>query len=467
MCLTQAVQRSRLPFWVIDPYTMRGPNSVQRLTERNIRKMKNSISYLYRAVWSIILILSTVLGCGCITACSGGTEGLEEVKDPVGVFFEDMHLENADREYVQEDQLKNKIPFFLVGKIKLSNKRSNAQKIDVAITVTSVKEIQSSKVDETITLNREPLTLSDGSYAIRFKGECYVPGNSENIVQFRIKLWRTDEENSECTGDIKVDCATEGVTSNFLTPYTKYITINPAEAEVLETPVIAIDNDRLVWDSVDNAVKYNYTVLPEGNFSDGETSDTYLDTSWLAPGDYTVKFWAVGDGVSYSTSQFSSVSFKKLPQVNTTVSDGVLSWYPIEDCTEYEIISDGEILKRVNGTSIELSTVDISSGGSVKLSIRPVVEGKPYINSASTSPVVLRKLETPVLEITTKLKWEKIDGADYYEVYSSDGTLFKTVEENECKISGTIGEKFYIIAKSNTSTFIASDKSNIVESDIG
>lgn len=408
-------------------------------------------------------------GCFFDPSCSSDSSGSSyDYSDPVNVSYSSIRLTDVNENGVYENELLNKVPFYVIGKLNVNNPRSTDEKIEIKVIVESAQEIKNDTPNGSVTFQRKSINNEGQGYRLEFNGEYRIAAYQSGEVDFKIKLWRESGDNDMCTGVIQVDCATENVTSPQLSPYNINITINPTRAETLPTPVVTIENDKLILSKIEHAQKYSYSIDDD---IWQETDSLYIDTGSIPAGNHTIKVYAVGDGIYYSTSNSYEIAFKKLNSIDVTLNGNVLSWNQVEDCYNYEIISDGFVLGRVNGTSVDISDLNMNGGDKFNVSVRPVVGGKNYVSTPSASTVTIGKLATPVVSVTTKLTWTSVEGAVCYDVYKN-GVFFRTVTTNQCSLIGDnyesyYGDSFYVVARGNGQGVVDSKPSNTVISTIG
>ena len=78
---------------------------------------------------------------------------------------------------------------------------------------------------------------------------------------------------------------------------------NSSKLPKLDTPVLTKDNYTVKWEKVENAVKYQLDIDGEISFVDADT------TSYHLPSNKLLKIRAIGDGVNYSSSDWSEEIF--------------------------------------------------------------------------------------------------------------------------------------------------------------
>ena len=121
--------------------------------------------------------------------------------------------------------------------------------------------------------------------------------------------------------------------------------------EQLAIPAVTIGLNTASWNSVPNALGYNYKI---NNGNEITTTNTSVS---LNTGD-SIIVKALGDAASYSDSEYSQIKYNirlTIPVI-TISSTGLASWEPIENANNYYmVIRDGEdnIIKSENITSTE------------------------------------------------------------------------------------------------------------------
>ena len=157
----------------------------------------------------------------------------------------------------------------------------------------------------------------------------------------------------------------------------------------------------------------------------------------------------------------------------------ILSWNKIINADKYEVYYDNgtgyKVFKTVTGTSLTIGTT--TYGKKYQFKVRAVKNSNSSVTSAFSNAVTAtntKKLQTPTAKITAnsnggfKLTWNKITGADKYQVYYDNGTgykAFKTVTGTSLTISPTAyGKKyqFKVRAVKNNKSAVTSAFSNAV-----
>ncbi len=170
---------------------------------------------------------------------------------------------------------------------------------------------------------------------------------------------------------------------------------NPA-AEKLSAPVVTLDGALASWSAVANAEKYEISI--SGTLSYLENTVT---SKTLANGQ-SFKIRAVGDGTSYTTSDWSNTvtytdgttppptpSATKLSAPTVTLNGTVASWSAVANAERYEISVSGSISYLEN----TVTSTTLTNGQSFK--IRAVGDGTNYTTSDWSNTVTYTEGTTP------------------------------------------------------------------------
>ena len=243
-----------------------------------------------------------------------------------------------------------------------------------------------------------------------------------------------------------------------------------AEAEALckcAKPVVTLTNDEadklpvLSWEAVDGAAKYE---VARSEAKDGEfvklaevTEPNYKDETVKANKSYFYKVTAVceANAEANATSdvvEYVVVSTKLDAPVVTVVNDEadklpVLSWEAVEGADKYEVArseaKDGDFAKLAEVTETNYKDETAEPGKTYYYQVTAISEADAEANA--TSEVVECVVPKITLDAPTEfavtlndktgkpeLKWNKVNGAEKYEVYVVEGeeaTKLETVTE--------------------------------------
>ena len=194
----------------------------------------------------------------------------------------------------------------------------------------------------------------------------------ENAIYYKFQI---DEENERTTTalsiqlkdgqTIKVKAVGDG--TNYLdSEYTleiKYIAKTEPEKNPikLSTPIITINENGLVsWNAIENASNYIYQI---NNNDEQITSNLYVQ---LQDGQ-TIKVKALGDGINYVDSEYSTNLTYTTPVIPDPVEldtpvvtineDGLATWSTIENAIGYEYIINNQTIQTTTTTIFTASEI--------------------------------------------------------------------------------------------------------------
>lgn len=212
----------------------------------------------------------------------------------------------------------------------------------------------------------------------------------------------------------------------------------PIDPKKLEAPVITLTDNVAAWEANSNADKFEISL--DGNLSYVEntvTSKTLTDGQIL-------KVRAVGDGSTYSTSDWSnSVTYTastlapqptKLGTPTVTISStGLANWSAVANASScvYKINGGEEVTVALDGTlSVYLNNGDVFR---VKCVPTTYAIANGYIDSAwveYTCTDSRTALSTPTnvrIDDSGCLVWDAVDGANYYIIkITYEGDTYET-----------------------------------------
>ena len=215
------------------------------------------------------------------------------------------------------------------------------------------------------------------------------------------------------------------------------------EPETLATPSVTVDALTGVasWAAIPNASGYAYTI-------NGGDLQTTTDTSLtLSDGD-TLSVKALGDGVDYVDSGFSTaVTFVKktllaTPVVTVSSKTGVASWEAVTGASGYAYKVNGGDVVTTTDTSVTLTKY----GDTVTVM---AVGGGDYLDGAWSTLAIYEKpitLSSPVVTVSAGgvASWTAITGATAY-AYKVNGGAEKTTTATSVQLT-TDGDEIVVMA---------------------
>lgn len=255
---------------------------------------------------------------------------------------------------------------------------------------------------------------------------------------------------------------------------------DPEEPIRLDAPAVElIVNDNgtftMVWNEIDGADKYEIYVLNNstGKYQLNGTVAKTSATTALAPYGvkYSYKVRAINTENEEIASDFSEVvtgiNNKKLATPNLKVAENkngtfTLSWNIVAGAEKYELCirnADGsyKLMKTTNSTSF--TTAVAVYGKQYSYRMRAVKGKLVSAYSAAVNQKNTIRLQSPALKVTVNkngtftLSWNKVAGADKYELYirQANGSYkrMKTTSANSFTTAvAAYGKKYYYKAKS-------------------
>ena len=208
-------------------------------------------------------------------------------------------------------------------------------------------------------------------------------------------------------------------------------------APTLKVSVNANGTFTLSWNKVSGASKYDlYIKQSDGSYKVMKTTTaTSFTTAFATYGkQYAYKMKAVGSSTSDFSNTVNATNNKKLqtPTMKATVNaNGTfkLSWSAVAGATAYELYikqADGSYKLMKTTTSTSFTTAFATYGKQFSYKMRAVTSKNKSAASAYSSVVNAKntkKLQTPALKVTVnsngtfKLSWNKVTGAEKYELY--------------------------------------------------
>ena len=187
------------------------------------------------------------------------------------------------------------------------------------------------------------------------------------------------------------------VTSSDLVLYAEWVEAKLTSNE-LDAPVVTINGDRISWQEVPNATKYQLILAK--NSVEHMNQQVYY-TSFTFPssyeaGKYTIKVRAIGDGMTYYNSAYSSKTYAhktltSLTGLSFDENTGILSWKEVPNATEYELLLDN--LNYFYTTSTQYDFAELYAG-SHKVQVTATRSG--WVSSKSTVSFAIHRLTAPI-----------------------------------------------------------------------
>jgi len=229
------------------------------------------------------------------------------------------------------------------------------------------------------------------------------------------------------------------------------------------TPVIQIENDRLIWtNSQASIIKYEISV-DDFVVDDDYNFNYYMLTDFVANRSYKFSVRTMSDFYQYSTSNPAVFLFEKLEAPSISILNGVVKWEPVFQADKY-IVKVGSTTVEVTGTEY---IVNFGNAGVQEISVAASSSFVNVARSNFSSPLSVSKLEAPVLrDEVTQVVWTAVPGAVSYDIFVNDQILETTTSLFHDKIS-SLNAAVYVIAKSNLNHVINSNPSNTITYLIG
>lgn len=209
----------------------------------------------------------------------------------------------------------------------------------------------------------------------------------------------------------------------------------PAEPIKLNAPVVSLNDNIASWTSVDNATSYEVWIDSNTN-----TISITITQQTLTDGQ-SFKVRAVGDGTSYSTSDWSNtVTYTEpvtpppaqpveltIPVVSVNES-GIASWNAVANASGYKYKINNGTEQSTTSTSIQLTDGD-------SIVVKAVGDGVEYADSnysvsqTYTAPAEPTELSAPVVSInsTGLATWNAVANASGYKYKINNGTEQSTI----------------------------------------
>ncbi len=151
----------------------------------------------------------------------------------------------------------------------------------------------------------------------------------------------------------------------------------------LSTPSnVKVEDGKLVWDAVENAV--SYIVYVDGTANPVSTNEFSLATLEDVAA-YTLTVVAVADGENYVNSLTSSeveyVVSTTLSAPQVVVNKNVIAWEQVDNATKYIVTIDG--VDQAEQTALTY-TLTATEAATYVISVKAIADGKVYLNSVKS-----------------------------------------------------------------------------------
>ncbi|MCR5564170.1 MAG: bacterial Ig-like domain-containing protein, partial [Gammaproteobacteria bacterium] len=218
-------------------------------------------------------------------------------------------------------------------------------------------------------------------------------------------------------------------------------TVKPTEttktpAVKLGTPVITLERSIITIIGSEGATKFK-VVVEEQVIEDNLEARAYTLSNITNPGTYHVYVIALGDGVNTLDSDKSNTIeyVVKEPPIETiqlrtpqiVLNETSVTWTEVAHATKYEVYVNDEV-KDSNVTTTSYSLSSITEDGTYKIKVKAIGDDHMYTDSnfsnevtyAKSSSETPIKLNAPVIvldNVSQKITWEAVTGAESYQVY--------------------------------------------------
>lgn len=437
--------------------------------------MKKSILLLL----AIVLIAASVFGGGC--------EQMDKL------FNKHLNVQCAAQFRMSSDPaseaigftVKNRQTVYLYITLSIINDTSREAMIPIELLIANEFEtIDSEHIGGDSVLSDRQEIEYNGIKHWQYKGQTIVGKKSKAdrtfIVSFKANTMK-DANNQVVEEDyasyITIRYNTDPNISPEIVNYSDYaqkVIVQYDALQPLSKPsAVEVKGEIISWSPIASAEGY-YIGLDGKDLKRYQTN--FYDTSGLAAGKHEIRFCAIGDGVNFMDSDYFVLAFTKLPrivaqielQADETLSKRIINWEGIPGYDDYELydVNGNKLVEVAGKTQFDLALLTLPSGVN-KIFVQPKVVSGDVIISKSINPVQVTKLEAPTIEIAGQVKWQPIDGAQYYDVFVG-GVLYKRVTgETVCRIPQTYGKTVYVVAGSDILNVIPSEISNQLVSNIG
>ena len=227
----------------------------------------------------------------------------------------------------------------------------------------------------------------------------------------------------------------------------------------LEKPYVRLSDREIIWDKIENAIKYEI-------FVDGEHLEYTTDNKYsldLDPLEHSISVKAIGNNKNIKDSEESTpVIYKQLLPPTLSRNGDYITWTAIENASSYEVYVDG------TRSITEESQVEVPVIRGLH-TFQVAYKGKNGYSSSNLSTKfyveIYEKLDS-VVNIKndgTKITWDKVNNAIGYEVEINDGTnkTYENVSANYFDYSKLAYGKYDIRVKALADSIKYYENSNI------
>ena len=244
-------------------------------------------------------------------------------------------------------------------------------------------------------------------------------------------------------------------------------TPNNNSPQKLNAPALSIQGNIVSWDANTNAEKFEISL--DGNLSYVENTVT---SKTLSDGQ-TIKIRAIGNGIDYTTSDWSdAITYNKQNEkdptqtikldmpVVTVSSEGLASWSAVADANGYFYKINGGTEKKTEKTTVQLSDGESitvkAAGDNVTYTDSDWSVSVTYNKQDSDQTTHLVKLAAPVVTVSTEglASWSAVADANGY-FYKINGGTEKKTEKTTVQLSD--GESITVKAAGDNVTYTDSD----------
>lgn len=323
---------------------------------------------------------------------------------------------STEKNYCGEDV------FLYVKLLDAQNTSSEVQVVNMVITIDNAKylDVEYESANDVDPIIREEEAFGSKSVT-KIEGISFLinPNSTKRPMTYIFRLRPTNE----CEGKIKVSY-TNSVIEEGATYTKKYTFYKRDFLDVLPTPIIHTNKDRLYWTVAvpekgflvqafdSNGIQFYRTTT-----SANEVTLANLFAGEMIPGKYKLHVIACGDGQLTSDSQTASYEFIVQECPIVTVDDrGIISWTAIEGACGYEVSID------YTQTVVSKNFFDITkeyegAPKNIKVSVLPLFKEKKIL-CTSSNMVVVKILPKPVIIVgAAKVSWTAVEGATAYDIY--------------------------------------------------
>lgn len=186
----------------------------------------------------------------------------------------------------------------------------------------------------------------------------------------------------------------------------------------LEKPYVRLSDREIIWDRIENAIKYEI-------FVDGEHLDYTTDNKYsldLDPLEHSISVKAIGNNKNIKDSEESTpIKYKQLLPPTLSRNGDYITWPQIDNASSYEVYVDG------TRSIIEYPQIEVPVMRGLH-EFQVAYKGKNGYSSSNLSPKffieIYEKLDS-VVNIKNdgdRIIWNKVNNAIGYELEINDGT---------------------------------------------